>query len=749
LSSGTNYYYRALSFVGSTPSNTYSDTLCVKTLSAAPDLSINNITNKSLNPFWTDTCGSTGYYLEYSTNPILNTIDNSYNTTDTSRNILGLCPNTTYYFRVASINESGQGPYSQIKSATTDADPPTDLSATDISNTSIKLYWTIIDGVSYYKIRQLSSLDPEIIDTSYNTNNNIDNSLNIFDLSYGTIYYYSISAFRPDCSEIYSSAIEILTLSDPPDLSSSAITTVSHRLTWQPMRGAQKYKILCSESSDFSTIDRIYDDIEDISLNVTDLSSGLNYYYKIASKNRSGIDSFSQIHNVLTIPGKPDPIANITSPYSFNTNWNSVRGSSRYNILISRDPGFSNNLYDLSLTDLSQSALDLSEETVYYIRVYARNSSGIGEYVDISALTWADSGITDVSFSPGPSTDLEDYLRNNIPDIYDKDKYCKFIQRNKNKFTNNKANLVASELFPIVDYQFDILPTDPVTYILFQNNDQLNILGGDYNNWKSGNTYYIPGCDGDYLNLNVDGSLYLVQLDGSGIIFDGTKYNIGDSFSPNGDIILTVKLIGSGGLQGSEPGQGIGDPFIKPLFGKAYYMPDDEKTYLLFDNKDNVKIYTKLWHANILREKMSYMRYIIINFGGNLINIDLDNLNFVKLEKQYFENHRLRRLKDEIKYDNLTIKISNQNLVDYYGKKLKISGLNKKMEIIFECGEYKLKLNLISDMAYEDLRNNVTITFIGKISEKEMKKFSGALVNESKMRIIDPEIFFINNKKFE
>lgn len=29
------------------------------------------------------------------------------------------------------------------------------------------------------------------------------------------------------------------------------------------------------------------------------------------------------------------------------------------------------------------------------------------------------------------------------------------------------------------------------------------------------------------------------------------------------------------------------------------------------------------------------------------------------------------------------------------------------------------------------------------------KKFSGALVNESKMRIIDPEIFFINNKKFE
>ena len=185
----------------------------------------------------------------------------------------------------------------------------------------------------------------------------------------------------------------------------------------------------------------------------------------------------------------------------------------------------------------------------------------------------------------------------------------------------------------------------------------------------------------------------------------------------------------------------IGDPFIKPLFGPSYYLPNDEKTHLLFDNNDNLQIYTKTWFAPDSKFKdMSFMKNLIINYNNLVSCYDLELNTFV--DKNYLP----------IKKFIPNFIVSNEKFTDfindYRNNKLKISSNNRQLTFIFNINsKYMVNLFINCDKKYVDLRNNVNIELSGDISTEDIYKFNGAFISQKKQKIISvPELIKLNKK---
>ena len=101
-----------------------------------------------------------------------------------------LSPGTTYYYQVYAYNSIGQSQPSAITATTVVSSIPTNLTATTLSTTSLKISWTAAGDVSRYTIvRSTSQSGPFAYAGSSFTPAFTDTNL-----SPGTTYYYQISA---------------------------------------------------------------------------------------------------------------------------------------------------------------------------------------------------------------------------------------------------------------------------------------------------------------------------------------------------------------------------------------------------------------------------------------------------------------------------------------------------------------------------------------------------------------------------
>jgi hypothetical protein len=235
--------------------------------------------------------------------------------------------------------------------------------------------------------------------------------------------------------------------------------------------------------------------------------------------------------------------------------------------------------------------------------------------------------------------------------------------------------------------------------------------------------FFVSGPNSELLSLSTPNTL------------NGPYYDIVSSTQ----VIVYTKHFSEIGF-GYEFG-GIGDPFIKPIFGNSYYLPNDENTYLLLDNNDNLKIYTKTWIPINLNKKVSFMRYLIFDFNLERFCLDLESMNFVSPNDSYkYISHKLSPIADP----NLTDLFINRSpftncLNDYYGKNYKISSKNKQITIKFNCNkENEIILLINSDLKYTDIRNNVNIKFVN-IPIHTLREYNGAFINEQKVKCIKYE----------
>jgi hypothetical protein len=164
------------------------------------NLSTSSVTPTSFTANWAASNGAAPvvYQLEVNTNSAFNgTVILSSNENTNSKNVSGLMPGTTYYFRLRANNVTGTSSVSQVGSVTTLPPPippaPTAPAATSVTANSFTANW-----------QKTGFVDHSYVDVSINSGftsfvfQNLDagtsSSLNIAGLSSATTYYFRVRA---------------------------------------------------------------------------------------------------------------------------------------------------------------------------------------------------------------------------------------------------------------------------------------------------------------------------------------------------------------------------------------------------------------------------------------------------------------------------------------------------------------------------------------------------------------------------
>lgn len=184
----------------------------------------------------------------------------------------------------------------------------------------------------------------------------------------------------------------------------SSITTTSFNANWSAAGGAQGYKLDVSTDPLFSSFLPGYQNLSVgpvTTYQVTGLSAGTEYYYRVRAYSANGTSGNSGTISVTTLPPPPNTTAGTgITRYAFNANWESVTGATGYYLDIAY-----NNTFALFVSGYQN--LDVGNVTTYnisglvpgytyYYRLRAYNPSGTSD----------NSNIISVALLP-PQADLQ------------------------------------------------------------------------------------------------------------------------------------------------------------------------------------------------------------------------------------------------------------------------------------------------------------------------------------------------------
>jgi len=256
---------------------------------------------------WSAVSDATSYKVYYSSysgqeNPSLTTT-----VTTTSYERTSLVSDSTYYFKVAAVNSTGEGTASSVVSAKTNkfGTPgiPTGVTAAPLSSSSIQITWLSPSGIdkptgyTIYRSTVATGTFPSIANTSNLTYT--DTGLNP-----STTYYYFVKAYNSYGDGSVSSTSSATTtaassggggggsstLSAPTNVTatrdSSTPTTV--KISWNAVSGATSYNVYYSTSNSGSgTLDGTS---TATSYNSISNSTTTTWYFRVTAVNSAGVE---------------------------------------------------------------------------------------------------------------------------------------------------------------------------------------------------------------------------------------------------------------------------------------------------------------------------------------------------------------------------------------------------------------------------------------------------------------------------
>jgi hypothetical protein len=420
LSAGTTYYFRVRA-VNATGASANSGQVTLVTASAAPvAIAATSVTTTGFDANWNTTAGATvGYRLDVATDAAFTTLvltDQSIAAPTTTFSVTGLTAGTTYYYRVRAENGSGSGPNSNTISQVTVPGTAVAVAATSLAATSFTANWNATTGASSYRLDV--STDPGFgsFVTDYNNRTVSGTSDAVTGLTAGTTYHYRVRAVNAAGTGATSNTIAALTVpAAPVAAAATTVTTTGFTANWAAATGAADYRLDVSTASDFSSFVATFSNktVAGTSDNVTGLTAGTTYYYRVRAVNASGTSVNSG--TITTSTQTAAPVANapfLVGSNSFTANWNAVAGATSYRLDVSTDPAFGVGTFVAGFEDLnvaagnSQSVTGLTANTQYYYRVRAvtaGGASGNSNTVDVVTLgtpvAAAATGATTTSFT--------------------------------------------------------------------------------------------------------------------------------------------------------------------------------------------------------------------------------------------------------------------------------------------------------------------------------------------------------------
>src|SRR3989339_307131 len=374
-------------------------------LNSPTDAAANQLTSLTLS--WNTATGAATYHVQVSTSNIFASIlleDSTLVTT--SRAVTGLSNNTVYYWRVRAKNAGGVSAWASAWSFTTiiaaPAVPllalPTD--ATTGQTLSPTLSWNTATGAATYHVQvSTSNIFASIL---LEDSTLVTTSRAVTGLSNNTVYYWRVRAKNAGGVSAWASAWSFTTIIAAPAVPLLALPTdattgqtLSPTLSWNTATGAATYHVQVSTSNIFASILLEDSTLVTTSRAVTGLSNNTVYYWRVRAKNAGGVSAWASAWSFTTIIAAPAvPLlalptdATTGQTLSPTLSWNTATGAATYHVQVSTSNIFASILLeDSTLVTTSRAVTGLSNNTVYYWRVRAKNAGGVSAWASAWSFT--------------------------------------------------------------------------------------------------------------------------------------------------------------------------------------------------------------------------------------------------------------------------------------------------------------------------------------------------------------------------
>jgi phosphodiesterase/alkaline phosphatase D-like protein len=354
-----------------------------------------NFTCTSFNANWGASAGApTHYLLDVSTDVTFGSFVTGFSSKNvglvTTYNVTGLSSGVTYYYRVRAANACATSANSNtIVEATDEPNAPATAAASNFTCTSFNANWGASAGApTHYLLDVSTSSSFANFVTGFSSKNvGLVTTYNVTGLTSGSTYYYRVRAANACATSGYSNiAVSIMAAPLTPVASAASnLTCTSFNANWGAASGATGYLLDVSTSAIFGSFVTGYNNLDVgavTTYNVTGLTAGVNYYYRVRSSNGCSASVSSNYITVSTV--LPDqPVANAVTNYtctSFTATWAAAAGATSYSLDVSTTPAFSsfvtgyNNLNVGLVT--TRNVTGLTANTTYYFRVRANNNCG-------------------------------------------------------------------------------------------------------------------------------------------------------------------------------------------------------------------------------------------------------------------------------------------------------------------------------------------------------------------------------------
>jgi fibronectin type 3 domain-containing protein len=297
----TTYYYRVSAVTSrgeGEQSNQVSATTPAEGVIPAPGgLQASPQGSDSIRISWNAVPEATGYkiYRSSSASGSYTLLNSSPGTSYTDT---GLSPLTTYYYKISTVHSKGESEQSNSVSAATPAEPsiqpPSGISASAQSASSIQVSWNAVSGATGYKVyRSDSASGSYALHGSASAPPYTDSGL-----SASSTWYYKVSSVKDSQESAMSSSYASATTQSgggtidyppamPTGLVASSVSSGSITLTWNSVSTASSYNVYRSNTQT-GTEAKINTSQVTGTTYTDNVPSGAAYYYKVVGVNTSG-----------------------------------------------------------------------------------------------------------------------------------------------------------------------------------------------------------------------------------------------------------------------------------------------------------------------------------------------------------------------------------------------------------------------------------------------------------------------------